>query len=563
MKIHSKLFATLLSVVLLFTLSFPAFAVASTEESSKLEGTAKEIVASYKNPNGRVLCVAKNGDPRNYPEDSLKGLASCEKMGVDIVSVSVQKTKDGKLVLLEDETLDRMLVAKDSGNAASGKVSSYTLEQLQKEYYLRHGHGGSNNSSTKNAILSLSEALKYSKSHFMLFISNGWQYAADINAVARSVEACDTVIIGGATNASEISAFIKKNGDGVCHVAATYTEGATEAKVSDFTKDALKNGADLILYQTKKEGSAIFKDKNMKALKDSGRAFISTTTPSLCGERKDLQSAWEDLIETGFSVIETDYPDALAGYIHLVEDYRSELTTLITQAQALNTGNFDRATKKAISKTLEPAEKLSAIGSITLRQAMDVRYNLQETMDSIQNTGTAKYKAHRAWWTVLLIILLVIALLLGLAILVLRIINKVKSADYKKRKRFKNKFKAQAEANLQEIAEEAKTDDVPVTDEPSTTDSQNADISVIEVPMTGSPESPSKEAKDPYEATANAMIEELLAETLAAAGLKNVTKGATKPAAPSVESTEEPEVLVAESVPEEEQSVIETLPSEE
>ncbi len=474
---HKKAVAVLMALLLLLTCAFPAFAVSSGTSSGSTSGSGSsssssssssgsgssdseedtspitEITASFSNPNGRVLSVAKNGDYRNYPEDSLVALEASIDMCVDIISVSVQQTKDSQLVLMEDETLDRMLIARDSGSSASGNVSSYSLSELQTNFYLRQGRGGSQSSTTKTTVASLEEAIKETKDHCMLFIANGWQYADAINSLARSADACDTIIIGGATDPSAISSFLEENDSPVCHIAATYKDKTNKTKVKDFTTSALKAGAGMILYETSKSSSAVFKKANTNALKDAGRAMISFTDTDLCGGYRDMQTDWETLIDSGFSVIETDYPKALADYLSMVEDYRSDMTRLITAAQSLNTVNYSRSTKKAINQALEPALELSGIGALSLTKTIEVRYNLQEVMDSIDQTGEASYHAKVKWWVVLLIILGSLLLLAVLTILGLRFFNKRKSAEYKKRQKFKNRFRAQAEANLNEMAE--------------------------------------------------------------------------------------------------------------
>ncbi len=467
---HKKAVAVLIALLLLLTCTFPAFAVSSDSSSSGSSSSSDssdssssdseedtspvtEITASFSNPNGRVLSVAKSGDYRNYPEDSLVALEASIEMGVDIISVSVQQTKDSQLVLMEDETLDRMLIARDSGSSASGNVSSYSLSELQTNFYLRQGRGGSQSSTTKTTVASLEEAIQETKDHCMLFIANGWEYADAINNLARSADACDTIIIGGATDPSAISTFLQENDSPVCHVAATYKDKTNKTKAKDFTTSALKAGAGMILYETSKSSSAIFKSANIKALKDAGRAMISFTETDLCGGYRDMQTDWETLIDSGFSVIETDYPKALADYLSMVEDYRSDMTRLITAAQSLNTVNYSRSTKKAINQALEPALELSGIGALSLSKTVEVRYNLQEVMDSIDQTGEASYHAKVKWWVILLIIFGVLILLAVLTILGLRFFNKRKSAEYKKRQKFKNRFRAQAEANLNEMAE--------------------------------------------------------------------------------------------------------------
>lgn len=53
----------------------------------------------------RVAC--HRGDWRNYVENTLEAVESCIDMGADIVEVDVWRTKDGHLILMHDETLDR------------------------------------------------------------------------------------------------------------------------------------------------------------------------------------------------------------------------------------------------------------------------------------------------------------------------------------------------------------------------------------------------------------------------------------------------------------------------
>jgi hypothetical protein len=55
----------------------------------------------------RVLVVAHRTCWRNAPENTLQAIEHCIKVGVDMVEIDVRKTKDGELVVIHDETLDR------------------------------------------------------------------------------------------------------------------------------------------------------------------------------------------------------------------------------------------------------------------------------------------------------------------------------------------------------------------------------------------------------------------------------------------------------------------------
>jgi len=110
------------------------------------------MIANLENSNNnQVMVVAHRGDWRNAPENSLQAIENCITMGVDIVEIDVRETKDGVLVLMHDETIDRTTTGK-------GKVSELAWEYLQT-LNLRDGIGHS----TPHKIPTLEEALLLTK----------------------------------------------------------------------------------------------------------------------------------------------------------------------------------------------------------------------------------------------------------------------------------------------------------------------------------------------------------------------------------------------------------------
>ena len=59
-----------------------------------------------------VIVASHRGDWRNFPENSLEAIDNAIKMGVDIVELDVQRTKDGQLILMHDATLNRTTTGK-------------------------------------------------------------------------------------------------------------------------------------------------------------------------------------------------------------------------------------------------------------------------------------------------------------------------------------------------------------------------------------------------------------------------------------------------------------------
>lgn len=476
-----KLLAVLVSLLMAFSLVVPAFA--APEEETKAETTTTrvttskdtsdeaiarataddgedgeeeedeartvdEIITSYNNANGRVLSVAKTGYPRLYPEDSLTGLRYCVDNGVDIISVSVQETKDKGLVLLEDASISRMLVDRATGESGKGKVSSYTLEELQNNFYLREGHGGSGKKATKETVPGLHDALELTRNSVMLYITNGFEYAETINDVAKGLNACDVVILGGATSADDIKIFVDHTGTPICHITSNFIDGTTEGAPRNFIKETLDAGADAVNLSTSKDYSAIFKSSTTKKFEDAGRGMISATSFATSGEHVDRIEGWQELIESGYSIIETDYPKELAAYVREIEAYRTELSSLITQAQTLNTDKFSKDSAKTLKKNLEDAEALSARGAISLRQIDETRYNLQESIDALE-IGTEVDEAHTPIWQILLITIIVLLAIAGVIVVGLRLFNKHKGT-IRKQRTVRNKYKQMSEKNLAE-----------------------------------------------------------------------------------------------------------------
>ena len=424
-----------------------ATAEGGEDEEEDETRTVDEIITSYNNNNGRVLSAAKAGYPRLYPEDSLTGLRYCVENGVDIISVTVQQTKDKGLVLLEDATIDRMLVDRSTGEAGKGKVSSYTLEELQNNFYLRDGHGGSKKA-TKETVPGLHDALELTRNSVMLYITNGFQYAETINDVAKGLNACDVVILGGATSADDIKIFVDHTGTPICHITSNFVDGTTEGAPRNFIKDTLDAGADAVNLATDKDYSAIFKSSTTKRFEDAGRGMVSATTFATSGEHVDRIEGWQELIEAGYSIIETDYPKELAAYIKEIEAYRTELSSLITQAQTLNTDKFSKETAKTLKKTLADAETMSSKGAVSLRQMDETRYNLQESIDALE-LGEEVDQVHTPIWQILLIIAIVLLAIAGIVLVALRVFNKHKK-EFRKQRKVRRKYKAMSEKNLAE-----------------------------------------------------------------------------------------------------------------
>lgn len=72
-----------------------------------------------------TLIFAHRGYSAKYPENTMKAFKEAEKAGADGIELDVQFTKDGEIVVIHDETVDRT-------TNATGKVKDYSFEELRK-----------------------------------------------------------------------------------------------------------------------------------------------------------------------------------------------------------------------------------------------------------------------------------------------------------------------------------------------------------------------------------------------------------------------------------------------
>ena len=136
--------------------------------------------------NNEVIVVAHRGDWRNAPENSLQAIENCIKMGVDMVEIDVRETKDGQLILMHDETIDRT-------TTGTGRVTDVTWEYLQT-LHLRDGIGHE----TPHKIPTLKEALQLCKGKILVNLDKSYPIFDKCFKIVEETGTQQQVVIKGA-----------------------------------------------------------------------------------------------------------------------------------------------------------------------------------------------------------------------------------------------------------------------------------------------------------------------------------------------------------------------------
>ncbi len=113
-----KLLGFLLIALLLLFLGIYIYLALQTGEKA----TDKAI---FQNEKSSFLVFAHRGGGGLYPENTLEAFQNSVNLGVDFLELDIHSTKDGKIVVMHDSTVNRTT----NGN---GKISEITLADLKK-----------------------------------------------------------------------------------------------------------------------------------------------------------------------------------------------------------------------------------------------------------------------------------------------------------------------------------------------------------------------------------------------------------------------------------------------
>ncbi|RNI32016.1 glycerophosphodiester phosphodiesterase [Rufibacter immobilis] len=296
---------TIVPAFLLLLSCNPSKQISTPVSRNSLETILKE----FHDPHGKqVLVVAHRGDWRNAPENSLQAIQNAIDMGVDIMEIDIQKTKDGHLVLMHDQTLERTTNGK-------GKVADHTLAQLKK-LYLKGGHGVV----TEHRVPTLEEAMLLMKGKVMVNLDKGYDYFKEAHAVLEATGTLRQTILKSGHPYAKIA---QENGDVLRQVpfmpVVWLEKKETRQIMADYQRE-LNPPAFEIVFKT--DTSAVLKEFN--AIKKAGaRVWVNTLWPSLNArhhddlavEGKQADQSWGWVLDRGSNIIQTDRPKELLEYL--------------------------------------------------------------------------------------------------------------------------------------------------------------------------------------------------------------------------------------------------------
>lgn len=292
------MFKRLTSLGLLCMLAIASYAQHLNEILSELSAPAKQS----------VLVVSHRGDWRNAPENSLQAFQNCIDMGVDMVELDLKKTKDGELILMHDNTLNRT-------TNGTGKPEDYTLAEL-KGLRLKNGAG----CLTRHKIPTLRETMLLCKGKILVNVDKGYEYFEDVQKILEETGTANQCVVKEKIPYQTIK---EQHGDILDKVIFMPKADLCKLEAESIIDSYLQNEKPLAFeVRFSQVNDKVF--ELIKKLNDNGiKVFVNALWPAQNAEHDDDRAvelkqpdeSWGWLIQQGFKLIQTDRPALLLDYL--------------------------------------------------------------------------------------------------------------------------------------------------------------------------------------------------------------------------------------------------------
>lgn len=274
----------------------------ASRSTSDIEGLIANLEDSK---NKEVIVVAHRGDWRNAPENSLQAIQNCIDMGVDMVEIDVRETKDGKLVLMHDSSIDRT-------TNGSGLVKDWTLDSL-KTLGLKDGLGVV----TTHKIPTLEEALLVCKGKILVNLDKSYDIFDKCFEIAKKTGTLKQVVIKGAKSKEEVEAEF---GQYLDHVYFMPIAKLNNPQLNELVDSYLDGQVPIAFEFTVPQDTIAFINR-FGELRDKGASvWVNSLWAHHNGGHDDEKAVldptvYDWFIDNNIDIIQTDRPQVLLDYL--------------------------------------------------------------------------------------------------------------------------------------------------------------------------------------------------------------------------------------------------------
>lgn len=279
--------------------------VSTFAQGNRAEEIRNKIISGDKSS---VIVVAHRGDWRYAPENSIAAIEHSIAVGVDVVELDLQLTKDSVLILMHDNKLDRTTTGK-------GAISEWTADSI-KTLQMKNGCG----IKTIHKVPTLEEALIAAKGKVLINLDKADRYFDLVMPILEKTGTTRQIIMKGSKPADDVLNLYGKYLDQVIYMPVVNLDKPNARTLMNEYISKLKPAAYELVYSSDDKLElplALKQDLNGKSL-----IWYNTLWDTLCGGHDDDKSlsdpdaAFGFLIDKlGATIIQTDRAEHLLNYL--------------------------------------------------------------------------------------------------------------------------------------------------------------------------------------------------------------------------------------------------------
>ena len=254
-----------------------------------------------------VIVVAHRADWRNFPENSLEAIQSAIDMGVDMLELDVQRTKDGVLMMMHDHNLDRT-------TTGTGNIEETTWEEIAKLNLKDH-----KGEITSYKVPTLEQVLLLCKDQVMINLDKADRYFDEVFALLEKTGTTNLIVMKGNQPATEVKEKFGKYLDKVIYMPKVRINQVESEQIIQECLDVLKPMAFELSYDNP---ASPVPAKMKTALQGKALKWYNTLWGSQSANHhddlalKDPDGIYGFLIDSlGARILQTDRPEFMLEYL--------------------------------------------------------------------------------------------------------------------------------------------------------------------------------------------------------------------------------------------------------
>lgn len=272
--------------------------------------------AAEEEPYDGLMFIAHGGDTAEFDSNTAQAVVSAFNKGADFVSINIRKNAAGELVLCDRNK------AKAEGDSLADVLGLIGEDDI--------------------LILDFESAIK-----------------DEIYAFVKANGALSSVMLRINDSAENINDWLNGKDENL-QVVGVY-DGFVVFTAVQYIKTLSQSGMTLVQYQSKNYFNEMFGSFVSKTIFSSdAKAVAATYDPDLCGQRRDSDDGWNELIKLGFSVIETNNTDAFAAYKKSNKSARNSLEKIYLKAKSIDAEEYNTVSRENLADAIAITEDLLA-----------------------------------------------------------------------------------------------------------------------------------------------------------------------------------------------------------